>query len=306
MRLLLCIALSLASAIAVSSDVFSNRTGSIIVPDDGFAADAPVFGNCTLCHNTFEVQTGDGDLWIEGIPSEYVPGQTYTLTVYQEQVGQARWGFELTATHRNLSNAGQFLITDASLTQATNTFGRNYVKHTDPGSYLGVVDGPVSWTFDWIAPPAGSGRVFFYVAGTAANGDFTPFNDYTYIYATASAESGGSHSIASLVVQPNNVNIARGEVLRIWAHVQDHTTTTQSLWVASRAKLPNGQYLPSSGYLSPPLNVSQIPGQQETAYFEYTIPVNAGLITMDFETYLGSLPGPQLIDTDSFVLSILP
>ncbi|HET9253385.1 MAG TPA: choice-of-anchor V domain-containing protein [Candidatus Eisenbacteria bacterium] len=138
---------------------------------------APGEGVCSTCH------TGggsfDGSLTIDA-PDEYQPGMGYTVTVTLQDPGQSRWGFELVPLRRD----GADLVMAGSLTNLSpHTLiqeifdGKQYISHTSnvldqgepDGTYAGTADGPVSWSFTWTAPPAGSDTVWFYAAGNAAN-----------------------------------------------------------------------------------------------------------------------------------------
>ena len=75
----------------------------------------------------------------------------------------------------------------------TNLVGgktRQYVEHTTDG-IIPTQFGSKSWTFTWTAPNPTAGRVDFYAAGNAANGDGTNSGDYIYT-ATASTFPGSS------------------------------------------------------------------------------------------------------------------
>jgi hypothetical protein len=140
---------------------------------------APGEGTCVDCHSTNPLNSGDGSLTIDA-PTGYEPGMTYTITVQLEDMGQKRWGFEFTPLDQ-----GTITITDATNTQLSSQGGNSYVKHTSTGTHNDTNDGPVSWTFDWTAPTVDPpGEIMFYVAGNAADGNFSNSNDYIY---TASA-----------------------------------------------------------------------------------------------------------------------
>ena len=154
-------------------------------PPDAMCGNPPGQSNCTMCHYEFEVNSGGGSLALLGLPADYVPGQTYALTVQLEDQGQDRWGFELTVlddadpTHEG----GQLAVTDPDNTQISyDYFGtEDYLKQTKTGTQADIVDGPVTWTFDWTAPDATVSSVTFYVAGNAADGDVSYTGDYIYL-----------------------------------------------------------------------------------------------------------------------------
>ena len=153
-------------------------------PPDGRAGNPPFNENCTECHFSFDVNSGDGALELLGLPTEYVPGEVYPLTVQLSDPGQMRWGFELTVLDDADFNlqGGQLQVTDAVQTQISldPESEADYLKHTFDGLHDGVTDGPVTWDFEWVAPGPEKNSVTFYVAGNAADGDFSLTNDYIY------------------------------------------------------------------------------------------------------------------------------
>jgi len=139
-------------------------------PPDGKTG-APGEGTCHDCHNSFPLNSGDGNFQIQG-PAQYVAGQTYTITIQISDPGHQRWGFEFT----NLG-VGTITIIDPTNTQLSG----NYAKHTSTGTHNGTPNGPVTWTFDWTAPTINPpDSIIFYAAGNAANGNFNNQGDYIY------------------------------------------------------------------------------------------------------------------------------
>lgn len=168
---------------------------------------APGEGTCASCH--FGDDVFDGSLSISA-PDEYQPGMNYTITVTLQDPGQMRWGFSLVPLRRDTNT--EELVMAGSLTNLSpltliqEVFdGRQYVSHTsnagDPGepdgTFLGTADGPVSWSFAWTAPTAGSDTVTFYAAGNAANGnEQNGAGDFVYTTAAVSAE-GSTTAVTS-------------------------------------------------------------------------------------------------------------
>ena len=142
-------------------------------PPAGYAGDPPGNNNCTACHTSFPLNSGDGELSLTEL-AEYEPGQTYTMTVNLSDPGQSRWGFQLIPKDENNVVSGDVIITDQTRTQ----FAGDYLEHTSAGTNPGT-DGN-SWSFDWTAPEVGAGPVTFYVAGNAANNNGTNQGDYIY------------------------------------------------------------------------------------------------------------------------------
>lgn len=149
-------------------------------PPDGYAGDPPNFLNCTTCHYSFPVNSGDGQLQLLGLPQEYVPDSTYDFTITLQDTGQSRWGFELTAILANGNQGGILQPVDTSMVQISvgaDTL-RDYLKHTLNGTQAGQQSG--SWQIQWTAPAVSSGDVSFYMAGNAANRDDLSTGDYIY------------------------------------------------------------------------------------------------------------------------------
>ena len=73
-------------------------------PPDGYAGDPPEDLNCTSCHSSFPVNSGNGTLTLLDAPVSYTPGETYLLTVRLEDPNQRRWGFEMTSISRKMGS----------------------------------------------------------------------------------------------------------------------------------------------------------------------------------------------------------
>lgn len=160
---------SLESAHALSTGPFLERTGA---PDEQ---------TCNSCHRTYPLDSGPGRVAIEGLPTQYTPGQTYPVTVRVADPVAKDWGFQITAITEEGQAAGFFqsnTIAIAALGPSMR-LGRFYAQHTLNGTYDGV-RGEVSWALFWKAPSQDLGPVTFYAAGNAANGDHTDFYDYIY------------------------------------------------------------------------------------------------------------------------------
>jgi hypothetical protein len=146
---------------------------------DGYAGEPPNYSNCANCHGG---GPGQGSISLTGLPSCFVPGETYHLAVHMEDPGQQSgnaWGFELTVLDQGdaSSQAGQLIATDLVNTQLSVNSGASpdFLKQTSMGTFSGN-QGPVSWNFDWTAP-AGITTADFYLAGVGANGGWGDFGD---------------------------------------------------------------------------------------------------------------------------------
>lgn len=273
-------------------------------PINGVAAAPGDFANCTACHTTNAVNSGDGSFAIGGAPAVYTPGQTYPLTITLQDPGQKRWGFELVALDDAGANAGLLASTGATVQTSTDAAGRIYAKHTNAGSFSGTANGPVSWTVNWTAPAAGRGTVAFYAAGNAANNNLSNSGDFIYTAATATGEFGVAPD-ATVVAQPDDPSVRRGATLAVRARVRNHLPVADNLIVVSRLKLPTGAFYPAVGWLLPPAQVALIPDGQQSVDLIHAVPLAAPLITARYDVMVGRAPS-TLIGTDFFTLSILP
>jgi hypothetical protein len=149
-------------------------------PPDGFCGDPPAMMTCALCHNDYDLNSGDGLLELLGLPAAFTPGADYDLTVRLRDPGQQRWGFMMTTLGAGNTQAGGFALLDAVRTQVSDNPGTDpdYIKQTTAGTDFPSPNGPVSWTFRWTAPM--SGAATFYLAGNAADGTEDPGLDYIY------------------------------------------------------------------------------------------------------------------------------
>ncbi|TAH39331.1 MAG: hypothetical protein EYC70_00665 [Planctomycetota bacterium] len=280
-RPLLVLCLAAVPAALVGSPAGAHLIYSSGPPDD-LASNPPYYANCTQCHGGF-VNSGDGGLVIEGVPAEYTPGVKYPITVTLGDPGQRRWGFEVAVFGAAGKDIGVTTITDSAHTQKSALGHRSWIKHTGAGTFPGTLNGPVSWTFDWTAPPAGSGTAFFHASGNAANNNFSTNGDFIYNTATASAEAGAAHSDATLVLQPDTLFFARGRNVTIRARVRNHSSAAQTWFVVSRVRMPSGRFFPAAGWLLPPQGVSLAPQGWAEASLTHAVPGTAPLLSAYYQ-----------------------
>jgi len=154
------------------------------------------------CHTGGGVNSSNGTLAITGLPASYRPSQEINLTVTLSQANRARFGFELTALDDQGRKAGELVVTDTTRTQKDIGFvsggQREYISHTLIGTIPnGTNQG--NWTLRWKAPAQQQGRVTFYAAGNAANGNGAQTGDF--IYTT-------SQSVQSAPTLPNVASVS--------------------------------------------------------------------------------------------------
>lgn len=130
---------------------------------------------CSSCHGG-AATTGSVILGSDMVNWEYVPGQTYNMTVTISQTGMAVFGLCTEALNSSNVNAGTLVAgTGSQIKTASN--GRKCVTHVLNG---GAVANSKTYTFTWVAPVAGTGNVTFYVASVAGNKNNQDSGDAVY------------------------------------------------------------------------------------------------------------------------------
>jgi hypothetical protein len=154
------------------------------------------------CHSGKALNAAGGSLTLFNAPDSYVPGTKYTMQVQVAKAGQQRWGFELTAKKADFTRGGEIVPTDTDDTQLIDSdnprpsaTSPQYLEHTEPGTAWHQKDTGPMWTFDWVAPAAGSGPVTFYAAGNAANGDNNNGGDFIYTTSKTIAEGSATPTV---------------------------------------------------------------------------------------------------------------
>ncbi|MBI3934451.1 MAG: hypothetical protein HY316_07135 [Acidobacteria bacterium] len=154
--------------------------------------------NCTACHSTFAVNSGDGSVSI-AVPATYASGTTYTIIVTVSDPAQMRWGFELSARTPSGLQAGTLVAGPDGFTQRLADIGSvQFIGHTSDGTRLGTTGG-VNFELQWIAPDVSTGLVIFNAAGNAANGNLNNTGDRIY---TTSATSQPEAAAPTIQLSP--------------------------------------------------------------------------------------------------------
>ncbi len=109
---------------------------------------------CGNCHGSLNAATS---VIISGLPSLFVTGQTYPLSVIITNATNTKAGFNVSA------NGGTFIAGVGSKINVAAT----QITHTTP---MNAVNNVTTFSFSWTAPNTTS-QVTFNVAGNAVNGD---------------------------------------------------------------------------------------------------------------------------------------
>ncbi|MEI6060401.1 MAG: choice-of-anchor V domain-containing protein [Bacteroidota bacterium] len=109
--------------------------------------------NCTSCHGGTATTTAS--LITSNIPAGgYTAGQTYQITATNTLTGSGKYGFEVSPQNASGTQLGTLVAGSGSKLVG----GTKYVTHSNATSSLST------WTFNWVAPAAGTGAVTFYGA----------------------------------------------------------------------------------------------------------------------------------------------
>ena len=143
-------------------------TGNSGGPPTGYAYNAPSYNSCTICHSG-TVNSGDGSVEFIGLPSEFNPGETYSIGITVTGSNSRGYGFQATAMLGD-QLAGNFSFNSDSENLEING---GYIQHssrTDSGI----------WYFNWDAPEDATETVTFSASGLGTGGSSGYNGDRVY------------------------------------------------------------------------------------------------------------------------------
>lgn len=159
-------------------------SGSSGSPFDGGLAN----GTCMQsgCHSGTPVE--QAGMITSDVPNTgYVPGQTYTITATITAANKVRFGFEISPQNSSGALQGQLVVTNSTETKLVGS--SKYITHKTAGN---SGSGSRTWTFNWIAPAAGTGDVTFYGSLMAANNNGGDSGDNVYFSTLTVSEASGA------------------------------------------------------------------------------------------------------------------
>jgi hypothetical protein len=143
-------------------------------PPAGFT-NAPGNSNCTVCHNSFPLNSGTANFGITA-PLTYQPGSAQSVTVSFTGSTSVKHGFQITARDGAGIPSGSWSVVLAGMTQDATT---PYHEHTAAGTALS------SWTMNWNSPATlPQGPVTFYACGNDTNNNNSSSGDHIYASTT--------------------------------------------------------------------------------------------------------------------------
>ena len=138
---------------------------------------APGESTCGSCHSG-QINTGPGSVSLNA-PADYRPGETYTLSlsIADSLVPVGRFGFSTTMLDAANLRAGTVQLTDLLRTSLQTGFVSGQIRQ-----YLGHAQADTTrhWSWQWTAPPAGTGPVTLYVSAVVANRNTQTTGDRVY------------------------------------------------------------------------------------------------------------------------------
>lgn len=188
--------------------IFSGTT-AFIITSSGIAGQtgSPGEGTCAGCHAG---GSGVTQVTFSSLPAfvsnQFIPGQTYTVTVNVANASFAKFGFDCEILTPANANAGTMTSTLTGV-KFLNSAGRKNATHSTPKTG----SGSAAFSFVWVAPATGTATI--YAMGNAINGDNNTGGDTPSAPAsmslTANLSAGINEStqsgISGLNVYPNPV-----------------------------------------------------------------------------------------------------
>ena len=156
-------------------------------PNAGYSGDAASgFQTCASCHIGSPLRMLNSVITSDIPSTGYIPNATYTISVRIKENNLTRYGFQVSAQNANGSFLGQLVVVDPVKTQL-NPDDEHYINHSYEGNEF--PDGIGQWSFQWIAPDAGSGDVTFYGAFLLSNKSNTSEGDIVATSTLVATES---------------------------------------------------------------------------------------------------------------------
>lgn len=207
LALALVVVLSPMMASSFSTGALAGYNGSPVALANGGS-------DCTFCHASFDVNSGTGSVTIDA-PATFVPGETISFTVDVDNTTTpasnmgVKQGFEVSVEDdAAAAHVGTLLIVDDANTKFAPVDNpddeEKYVTHTSVGAEVST------WTVGWTAPADAPESVTIYVAGNAANFNFSSGGDYIYTNSVtltrmSTSNEGGAEPLVARVdaIYPN-------------------------------------------------------------------------------------------------------
>lgn len=174
----------------------AGRTGS---PGDGGASQSCARSGCHTGGSNPVSGSVNASITSTIPATGYIPGQTYTVTGFVQGTSLVEFGFEISPQNTAGTQYGTLVVTDVNATQLVGS--NKYITHKAAGT---AGTGNRTWTFNWIAPTAGTGAFSFYGAFNATNSNNNVSGDIIYLEELPIVEA------AQINTQPTNQSACSG------------------------------------------------------------------------------------------------
>jgi uncharacterized protein (TIGR03437 family) len=207
---------------------------------------APGDETCASCHSG-TLNSGAGSVKIRAAAgTNYTPGVKQRIQVEVADAAQRRWGFQFSARlASDLKNAQAGTLTPVDKnTQVICDNGDpapcksatvvQFILHTEAGTRNGTT-GSAVFEFDWTPPETDLGKVTFYAAGNAANGNNQNSGDriYTTTLELTPAAAPARPSINTTKGVVNAAHPDAGVTAKSWITINGaNLATTTRTWTA--------------------------------------------------------------------------
>ena len=204
---------------------------------EGNSSGKPNSSNGCGCHSSQA-----SPYFTHNYPSDYTPGQTYSITiaVTSNGVSGTKGGFSATMNAGTFSNAG-----------ANTKIVSNSPTHSNSNAR--------SWTFDWTAPSAGTGTISGGIAVLTANGDGGTYGDgwsTTNVYIAEAVSPNNPPSASNVEISPNPTAGVGVDLVAQYTYSDpdgDQETGTEIRW-----HIDGALYTPLDGLTSVPASETSI------------------------------------------------
>ena len=179
------------------------------------------------CHPTL-VTASWGDITSNVPGTGYVPGNTYTIIATVTRANHSKFGFEVSP--QKLSGvAGGTLAAVNGEVQIKDSLANHYATQTSTGL---TGTGSRSWTFNWVAPAAGTGMVRFFGAFNVTNNNNNRSLD-TCVLDSLDVSENTTSALAEIVKDDNIFSVYPNPVadnLTVHCVVQEHNYVQVALY----------------------------------------------------------------------------
>ena len=261
----------------------AGRTGS---PGDGGASQSCSRSGCHTGGSNPVTGSANASITSTIPTTGYVPGQTYTVTGFVQGTSLVEFGFEISPQNTAGTQYGTLVVTDANATQLVGT--NKYITHKAAGT---AGTGNRTWTFNWIAPTAGTGAFSFYGAFNATNSNNNVSGDIIYLEELPIVEA------AQINTQPTNQSACIGANASFTIAATGTNITYQ--WKKNGVALTNDGHF--SGVTTNTLSIANV-GPADVDSYTCEVTGSGNTVASNAATLTVTIPASISDDPDALTL----